>query len=369
MKKIYYKNLILFFSLTIILFMIIILVNYYGDGEYHFFRSSSFEYKLTDALLNQNKALICINYNDRNVKRLLLKQIPEQPKVLILGSSRTMSIGNNFFNNVHFFNASVHTANLEDHIAIYYLYHQRGWKPRKILIGLDPWIISKSNAETLWKITFLSEYREARKLFTTDKQDTINFYYQNISRFLEKNKELLSPYYLIDSLKNIKMLLKQDIKNRIIINPNTIQIDHFPSCHLHLPDGTYLTSITEESTSATQADYAGSVEIHRFSSTSLELSRKKMELFEQFIDYLSKQGIEIIFYLPPYEPMFYSKIKKNSNDQIFNVTENYFRSIAAQHHIKVMGSYNPFLFNLTSNDFIDDIHLKKQGIDKLFMRV
>src|SRR5258708_5337723 len=98
----YQINLIKLLALIAVYFLSIILINYYGDAGYLFSNSYSFESKLADALLNKNTVLVCNNYNDRSVKRLLLNNISKKPEVLIFGSSRTMTITNARFNNLNF---------------------------------------------------------------------------------------------------------------------------------------------------------------------------------------------------------------------------------------------------------------------------
>ena len=269
-------------------------------------------------------------------------------------------------NNKSFFNGSVDSADLEDDIVIYYLYQKRGWKPKKIFIGLDPWIVSGSEG-TLWKTAFLSEYNHARELFFASPKNNFR-YYQIVSGFLEKNTQLLSLYYLNDSIKKIILLYfyKSFDTNRIIINPNADQMSSFSFCHLHLPDGTRLTAEIDESSSPDHADYVGVMKMHQLPASSLELNKNKMKFFEKFIDYLLKQHVEVVFYLPPYESSAYSEIERNKKYNTFNVVEKYFHSISTKYHIQIVGSYNPFILNLNSSDFIDDVHLKQKGINKLF---
>ncbi len=370
MNKIYYKNLIIFLILNGILLLSIILINYYGDGGNRFFHSAVFEDKLVKALLSDKNVLVCSNYNDRNVKKLLLKNISTPRDVLIFGSSRTMLLRQDLFDNSSFFNNSVTTASLEDDIALYYLYQQRGWKPKKIVIGLDPWIIIDNPDAVLWKEDFLNEYNNAVQSFFGGRKQLL-YSYQHINAILEKNKQLLSLGYLKDSIKNLKFLqniaLFRSNSNNIIIEPTPDQLNFFSTCHLYQSDGVRLTSNAEELTSSAQADYAGSVEAHHLSVMSL--SYKRMHTFEQFIDYLSKQGIEVVFYFPPYEPEAYHEIEKAINYQMIMQIDKYFHSVASRYHIKSLGSYNPFALHLTANDFVDDVHLKKQGIDKLFKTV
>ncbi|OGT37941.1 MAG: hypothetical protein A3F11_02920 [Gammaproteobacteria bacterium RIFCSPHIGHO2_12_FULL_37_14] len=364
MKTIYYKSLIVFVLIAFALLSFIIFLNYYGDGGNRFFQADNFENKLADSLLKNNSVFVCVNYNDRNIKKILLNKLKTSPAMLVLGSSRTMSLTSSLFSNLNFFNGSVTSANMEDDIALYYLFERRGWKPKTVLIGLDPWILNKSNGSSLWKATFLYDYGKASRQFFGNKENLFQPY-AKLSAWFENIIPLLSSSYLRSSIQNF--IHKGDLSFKIIKSTQN-QPNDYPGCHLHLPDGTRLTSKEDESNSSERADYAGAVEMHHFSSASLLPIKDKMQIFEKFIAYLLRQGIKIIFYLPPYEPTAYSVIQSNPNYKMIQMTEDYFRASAAKYHIKIIGSYNPVALNLHSNDFIDEVHLKQKGINKIFKR-
>ena len=344
------------------------LFNYFIDGSNQFFHKKSFENKLTTLLLNNKKILICNNFNDRSLKRSLLEKITIKPETLIFGSSRTMPLNKELFAEDKFFNASVTAATLPDDVALYYIYQKHNGQPRKVIIGLDQWLLNESTVDTLWKTTFLSEFNAGQTLISADKK-VKSTSFEKISGFIEKYSQLISPYYLKSSLKKNQFLsqfsnYKATVDN-VIIDPTFEDSSHYPNCNIQLPDGTHLTSVNDEATSATQADFVSAVDIRR-SSSPIKFSEENRKLFENFITYLLKKNIEVTFYLPPYEPVAYGEIKKDPNYKLVVEAEKYFRQIASEYHIKVIGSYNPEQMNLHANDFIDDVHLKKRGIEKVF---
>ncbi len=121
--------------------------------------------------------------------------------LLILGSSRTMTINPASFDlPSSSFNSSVTSANLEDDIALYYLYSQKGWKPKKLLIAVDPWLIYDSSQKELWKMSFSPEYKKAKELFFSERKNYQDDF-QYMSGYIEKFAQLLSIDYLKSSLK------------------------------------------------------------------------------------------------------------------------------------------------------------------------
>ncbi|NJO90130.1 MAG: hypothetical protein HC831_15170, partial [Chloroflexia bacterium] len=95
-----------------------------------------------------------------------------------------------------------------------------------------------------------------------------------------------------------------------------------------------------------------------------EYNKSNRKLFETFIDYIINEDIKVAFFLASYHPYAAEKLK-NSKFKIFEI-EKYLKKIAKRKNIKIIGSYNPEVTNLSENDFYDGNHPKKQGIEKIF---
>src|SRR5690242_3591258 len=142
MRSIIYKNILrLFLSVLVIFLLAMTAVNYFVDGGFLFHRAKKFESTLAQAFLQQQKILICRNYNDRQVKKSFIEHLKQAPEVLIFGSSRSMPIREDLFRGLSFFNASVTGGTLEDDLALYYLFQKKGQHPKVVIISLDQWLI------------------------------------------------------------------------------------------------------------------------------------------------------------------------------------------------------------------------------------
>ena len=60
--------------------------------------------------------------------------------------------------------------------------------------------------------------------------------------------------------------------------------------------------------------------------------------------------------MPPYNPVTYDAIMADSRYKIIELVEKYIKDIALKNNIKVVGSYNPYVYYLKSSNFFDGIH-------------
>ncbi|OGT37940.1 MAG: hypothetical protein A3F11_02915 [Gammaproteobacteria bacterium RIFCSPHIGHO2_12_FULL_37_14] len=362
----YYIHLIILFILIIILLVLTALFNYFYDGGNEFFQSRNLEKKISTALINNKKILVCSNYNDRSVQKELIKHIKHSPQVLTLGSSRTLPVTKELFHGMTFYNASVTGGTLQDDISLYYVFQRNGLQPKVIVISIDPWLLDRNSGEIKWRTSFFNEFRKGEKLIKHDKTWS---YQDKFLGIFEKYSQLVSSGYFIASLKNFSLVRKLSLTNlppnKIIIGPE-MDIKNYPNCSLLLPEGGRLNSIAEESVTAATADYLGKKKIIE-TSHDMTINANDADLFETFITFLKARHINIIFYFPPYEPAAYHTILKDENYRTVYHIENHFLNLAKKYNIKVIGNYNPNKLSLHSNDFIDYIHIKKRALDKIFL--
>lgn len=360
MKAVIYKqSLFTLVSLSIFSLLGIILFNYYVDPGNRFFHAALFEKEIADALLNDKKVMFHTNYNDRGVEKIFLEKLNTRPDFLVIGSSRAMPIGQELFNSSSFYNASVTSASLEDILSIYYLYQLKG-QPKVLVLSLDPWILDKNHGMKKWKLAFLSEYDAARQLILGEKVKTN--YAEKLNIIFEKYSQLLSSEYTHVALRKFMMPPSKEV----IIDPAD---NACPSCYTRFPNGTRIFSSEQESTTNEQADLASIQGIQQYTrdyGTYTQLDPYYMNMLDQFVAYLLNHKVRVIFYLPAYEPIAYSAIETDDRYKMIDVAEKYFMSMADKYHLKVIGGYDPRKLKLQANDFVDDLHLKRQPIENIF---
>jgi hypothetical protein len=394
MMRIYKKTFILFFFLLGFFLLGIIAFNYYVDPANQFYRAHQFTEKLASLLLDKKEVLIGTNYNERLLQKKMLEKIPVQPEILVLGSSHSIAITQDFFNHSSFYNASVSGADLEDDMALYYIFLKRGWQPKTVILCVDPWILDKDfallfmeqQAAQQWRTTLAFQYTDAKKLFLGTASTSI--YEEKLSGFLDKYSQLLSVDFLKSSIKKLVFFTYKDYMKRrgVLKGPLLYELpfDEFiqssnkdvcPSCYTLLPDGSRLPSRKEETATPerVELDVAGLLQhIEQFPLRFQEapaIDATYANIFEHFIQYLQKNNVTIIFYFSPLAPKAYTEfVVKNPKYRKVNSVEQYFLAMAAKYNIKVVGGYEPTKLGLQTNDFFDASHLKREGIKKIFIR-
>lgn len=351
----YKKSSLIFLTILIVSLVAIATFNYIVDPA-GMFRTTKYEYGIAQILLKGENVANLSDYNERLVQKYFIQNINFKPKIIVLGSSRSLFIAPN--NKEDFFNNSVSGASFEDMIAIYGIYNYKKITPKTILICLDPWLLNINNGQSRWQ-SIKNEYDyEASQLNIETNSTAFNSYE------LKKLQELVSiPYFLasINQLKH-KKNFKEEEKNKYFETK-----ENYLDVSVKRKDGTYAYPIDYRSVNLTQINqaartYANTVPIYSLGDFT-KLSNK--DLFEALISDMLKKKIKVIFFLAPYHPYVYSVIKTNSKYHQVLEAEKYFVKFAKNNKIPLIGSYNPAKINLSEIDFYDGMHLKESAIKKM----
>lgn len=297
------------------------------------------------------------NYDDRLFQKYLIESFDKKMDVIAIGSSRTMQLRKSFFLNdtLNYFNHSVSGASLEDYISIIGLYKELHNRiPQTIVLGIDPWIFNENNEQTRWK-TLEEFYNKS----LNNINNNIQFNENNFN--LVKFKQLVNYSY---TLENIKFLYNLIQNNEVpFYTTNTIHIDDTVKeidGSFHYPNKQRFQS--EEDVKKLAVEYATSkvYALERFT----KLSNKN--LFESFLNYLVKEGVRVIIFLPPYNPVSYDIFSKKVQYQTLFDVEEYLIKIADEYNLTLIGSYNPHKYNLKNSDFFDGMHANETVLSNLF---
>lgn len=299
------------------------------------------------------------NFDERIFQKRFILSSKEKPETIVFGSSRAMGIHKDLGTEKnHFANYSVSAANFNDDIALLNIYVDK-YKdlPSKIILAVEPWDLNKNHGDTRWKSLEL-EYYAGLKLIDFENEEIKPYNYWGYT--FEKIKTLVSISYLRKSIKEFT-------------NNNTmpyITYSKYIKADVIRPDGSRkygdtINNISLEKVNKIAKDYIYANKIPQLENFK-ELDLIEVKKFEALIKYLNGNKVEVILYFPPYHPIVYNYFQKNK--KYFNVleAEKYFMKFAVKEKLKIIGSYNPKLCNLTESDFFDGRHLKSKGYDKLF---
>jgi hypothetical protein len=342
MKKFLFKAILLFCPVL----MFLIYTNYFGDAARLF--NNDYEKKMVDIIKKGNYVTNVENYDERLFQREIIKQSFFHPDIAIFGSSRTMLINSNLFPDSSLFNNSVSGASMEDIIGIYQIFKVNNKLPKKIIVGIDPWMFNEVKEKGRW--VTIGDY-----------------YYQFIGKKNEGNdvnykyKELISLSYFQNSLKLLPSLIVGKSEPYGTLNK-------YNETGTRLTDGSRVYGNTYRTASQREIDekvqsYISKKEIYGLKGLT-SVSKKRWDEFELLIADIQNNNIELIIFLSPYAPLAYQNIIDRY--PIVSVIEQNLKSFSAKKNIKVIGSFNPLNVGLDKTFFYDGMHVKEDGVIKLF---
>ncbi|WP_158999111.1 hypothetical protein [Pigmentibacter ruber] len=303
------------------------------------------------------------NVDDRLLQKYLIEKISNPINIMILGSSRTMQIGNNLFQKKYVLNNSVSGAVLEDFLGIFQCYYETNKFPKLLIIGLDPWLLNANSSDTN---TRWFSIKNESILFAKNQLHYNSLY--NSFYISDKIKNVISFKYFQASIKKIVKLFYHD-KSSNNYFATKFNVADYP---ILLSDGrlSYGKNYRERSDDIilqSALDFANQKNVYNLGSFS-EFGKDRVYLFEKLISFLKSKKVEIIFYIPPYHPETYKILVSRPDTKIILATQNYYSKIGKEYSIPVVGSNNPNEFNLTNSDFYDGMHANENGIFKVFKK-
>jgi hypothetical protein len=335
--------------------LLIIAANYWIDPANVFHKD--YEAGIVDYLLQGYNVTNIVNYDERSLQKLYIEKMPECPEEIILGSSRVMFISRELMGKDHLINNGVNGAFLEDLLAIYSLYEEKGCNTiRKVYISLDPWLLNDNHKDSRWR-TLENEFNSFSSVLL-EKEQTKNTDSFGMATTLYKYKELFSLSYFNSSLDYFV-----NNKSKTLYEPTLKEVNEGMTKRIDgsiYYDAEYRNASPEEV--IRRATYSKNYEDLYFYRFPV-LKEEYCSLFAKFIEHLQQQHIEVEFLLLPLHPIAYNYYTHQY--PIMVEAENYYLNFAQTHHIKTTGAFNPEKYSLDNSDFFDGFHLKEEAIRKV----
>lgn len=309
-------------------------------------------------MLEGHDISITQNYNERLLQKYLLENDIRDYDVLILGSSRVMDIGTPLFPEGSFRNVGVSGASVEDLIALYFLYEKEHGKPRKVVIGVDAWLLNAASGRNRWK-SLAKEYEYGKGKIQGKEIDDF------CAIDLEKYTQLISWPYLNESIKKIKSEVGGNGRNYCLADDKCALPDN---AQIKCSDGSILRSVEMLAADAEPKarSYISGKEVYSLEKYN-KLDERLCKEVRMFISYLKSHGIEIVLYLPPYHPIVYSFLQDSEKYRIVLEAEDFFRAMAEDYGMPIVGSYDPERCGLSNKDFLDGMHMRRESVE-MFLR-
>lgn len=342
------------FTILIVPLILIGGVNYYFDPDYTL--RKDYIAPLAKALHEGKMISGPVNVNSRLLKKEWIKQLPEIPEILVLGSSRTLALSQQTFPGKYFINASVSNCTFQDMYAFLELIERmdRGL-PKTIIICTDQWLFGNSFVEKQWlenKSEFMGMAKKIENL-------PLNKIASKWDLNKEWIKELFSVRYLFHSLKYRGRTEKFEICQSI----EKDKMMFLPDGSRFIPEWVINTPENEVSEKARNYFYSSKDEYFTI------LDRLQCDLFEGMIKHIVSKNCKIILFIPPYHPETYRLLKQSGQTIGIFKAESYLLDFAKAHDLKIIGATNPDSLNLSSVDFYDAVHLKPKTLSRIFKNI
>ena len=338
-------------TLIICLFLATILtINYFVDASQVITTKSSTN--MARLALSGKIVAVPKNYNERVYQVSIIEQMQSMPETIVIGSSRGMYLGKDITGFDNIYNHCVSGACMEDYYALLGLYDKKFTKlPKRIIIEVSPWVFYENNPDSRWSENYI--YRSACK----------DFYERvNEKKFIRTKLKRENPYLSIPYFQyNIETIQEKGSK---AFTPPPAHVSTKVSEPADYPDGTirYVASLelpNPKRLKKVKATNHGVTyeNVHKMKQIGIQ---QKYE-FENLIYYLLEKDVEVTFYLQPFSVTQCKFIYDKNTNPVFKDVEKYLNETGKKLGIRVVGSYKAKSLRLTDNQFIDFMHLDKEG--------
>ncbi|MDO8488688.1 MAG: DUF1574 family protein [Candidatus Omnitrophota bacterium] len=344
--------------------IMVTVVNYICDPA-QLFTNKDFEKQMARLFAGSSDLGVEISdradYDDRYFQKAYVENLKNKKDVLVLGSSTVMYITSEFFPNKSFFNAWVSAAGLNDQIAIYGLYRQKGFIPSQVILGVDPWSFDKlkMRSEKRWQ-RLKGAYGYIKKQMNSSPE----FLSVNIVDYLPpEGFALFSASYFqasVDFFLNKKGKLPS--KNKLT---DSLTYNRYNNNATSWADGSRTLKKEQKERPASEVEAEISSDANNPLDRMWVMDGEFTKDFADFIALLEGDKVKVIIYLPPYHPLRYRimngldekygfRFRRNGFEEI----ENTIKNIAKKFNVAVVGSYDPKKAHINQEQFIDGMHLR-----------
>lgn len=313
-----------------------------------------------------------IQFNEQYINSL-----QQTNHIIVLGSSHAMFIRAAQFNspnikiqpNLTFFNHWITGINngLEIPQHFYRQYQQRKLAPRLVVLGIDPWLL-----------------QGASDIGTGDTAVTGNdpFSLPPLTGIPSFAPTIYTLTNVFDLSQNIINDLKQQLTQiQREINSKTQKFQYVFTAFL--PTWATITQpMTVNHIMNRDGSFTCAPDVIRCQWDNMEAQRQKVreglpkninifsqpmnpalqQQFEAFIQNMKSSGSHVIFVMTPLHPIAYDALKTMPNMKLIDA---YYRNVASNFNIPMVGAFDPTLCQLVETDFVDADHLNEVGTAKL----
>ena len=302
------------------------------------------------------------NHDDRAIEKHLAPLRRGRPETLVLGSSRMQMLrgcgaevrgcGTARGETTAFVNAAMQGAVLDDIAAAYGLYDAAERRPRRVLLGVDPW--TESTTGDGWR-----SLADARAMVLRRAGIPVSPARDQVALWARSVRTLATPEYFRLSLYSFRRYGTRGIAWR----PTDVADNAEKT---KLPDGSVAWSaVAEDDAERAAARFASDELAHdaRFHDFAHRAPGRAGAL-ERFVRYLGTEGVTVTIVLVPFPAPVYDASLRMSGDSLA-MAERELRAMAARAGARVVGGYDPRAAGVETADFFDESHLRPEALARV----
>jgi hypothetical protein len=323
--------------------LLVVAVNYTVDPA-NILSSSAYVTGIADILSKGHNVDNVSNYDERLLQQQMIRKIAYKPDVVVLGSSRIMEVGSDFFPGKKVLNCGVSHANINDIVAIVGLLDSTGKLPASVVLNLDPFLICKGGTKE-WE-TLAPYYRYFVGRLGANGEEAGSNAHQKLAT-------LLSFEYFEKALA----FLGQG-KNKRYQDVGADKPSHYgryadgaicyPAAYIN-PDTIKVAGDARTVGAREQAD----------------LDTSRLNLLNRLLDYLESKDVKVTFVMLPFHSQYFQMMNL-SHPHIFSAYENIYSDLAKRRKIAIHGSYDAVRIGVPQGQFYDAHHCSPAAIKQTF---
>ncbi|MEZ5817313.1 MAG: hypothetical protein R3D44_09545 [Hyphomicrobiaceae bacterium] len=304
----------------------------------------------------QHYAVFDLNINIRKLREEQWKRLEGKPDVVVLGASQWQEASANLMPNRHYLNGHVHRDYYEDVLGMVELLVRYDKLPKDLVITIRDRLFTPVSQRTdfLWLPT-IPYFQAMAKRLSLPQHRLADTYP------LQRPRELLSLPMLLNNAARW-----HNAKDRPF---PTSRHSHAELDVLH-PDGSITWSdkhhalFTQERARKLAIAHADANK-----NKPVMIDPRGVEAVDRLLSYLAVRGVRVHLAHPPFNPIFYDRIRDTPFMAGLRQVEAVTRELAAKHKLGLAGSFDPEALGCSADMFIDAEHSNARCLKNLLADV
>ena len=315
-----------------------------------------------DSLLAGRNLLNLGNYDERAFQEIWISKRSQHPSLVILGSSRVMGLSPAQLGEPSGANHAVSGAMLEDLLALVADLARHGQLPRRLLIGLDPWMLNVRNSHQ-YDYGIFEDYAAMLDSLGFPKP---NPWGAKVRGWRDRGRAVVSPVLFQTGLRQMLVSVWQGVPR-----PGCWFTSDKPDPRFdrYEPDGTYTfppSLLNRMDTAAiSAAAIAWVVGGHSLMEGFDSVDVGYLKRWWRLLDWLKERGVQVTLYLPPFHPAAWGAMQKRPEGRLLIKVEELVRREALSKSVVVVGSWDNQQVGLYPGDFLDATHIRREAFPRV----